>query len=891
LIREAGFQTDIPSTSVVEELNHRLEEVRRHEQAIEQANTDKIRHADKIAQVRSRLMRDLTEQQMGSLDETGFRKLAELGRKYQEANNRLHVQNELSSWLGTATEWDRESLRSGMDLLSRYYRAQGTDIASSRRKLVIGALVAAATVIILAAVLLATSLSQYSLLLAIAALPLLWLGFTMNSDPREAESWQIRSQYLTLGLEEPATWAPDDVFKLLRNTQELVAKADLEHERGLRWGDLEQHRQQAARELQALEDERTSYTASYGVQLTHDIPQSLTAMADALGEWRRENTLLAGIESGKVALETRRNSMLGTIQSELQSLGMDVTIHDGIAADTAIRELQRRITSAERASSELRHTRRRIDEEIVPKLRESEERLLAIFSELNLEPSDLAGLKRLCEQVEPYKAARRATDNAEFEVASSRSKLRQGIGDEILDHEAIEGLVLIESGKARERDTLQAEISRIETEIAGARHQTRLEAELARESAALGVLSDGRTQDYASATDRLVFELVHTRNREINRPSVFRSADNLFVSFTNGAYRLGLDDGNSEFTAVEADTDRSVTLDKLSSGTRVQLLLAVRLAFIEASEKGLQLPLIMDETLGNTDDIRAKAIIDATIEIARRGRQVMYFTAQHDEIGKWSAALDSFGDSLEWDVFDLAAIRRKASTKSIPAYSWNYSAFTTLSIPEGADWNSLREHLGVPAIDIQASSVTEVDLWYLIPEPSTLVELRQRGVQRWGQYLNLHHGNHLRGIWSERAHTKALARARVIEQFCTAWREGRPVRLTADDLRDSAIISDRFWDEVVKCAEQYKWDGTTFIRALGDGAVKGFRRAACDQLSEWLTENGFITRSQPLDDAIVRARVLSSVNDAIENGIIDIHEIDELIRHLVGHPVQAQQAS
>ena len=61
---------------------------------------------------------------------------------------------------------------------------------------------------------------------------------------------------------------------------------------------------------------------------------------------------------------------------------------------------------------------------------------------------------------------------------------------------------------------------------------------------------------------------------------------------------------------------------------------AVRVAFLEQDESA-RLPLLLDETLGTSDDGRAGAIIDSVIEIAREGRQVFYFTAQHDEVGKW----------------------------------------------------------------------------------------------------------------------------------------------------------------------------------------------------------------------------------------------------------------
>lgn len=890
-IHTTGLAGNIPSVSVISGLRNRLKDLREHESILQRIEGDIKGHVDALSALRNRLTRDLTEEQMENLDATGLRDLAKLSLEWQQAQNSLRNQNDLQEWLGSPIEWDRESLRSGMDLLSRYYRTQNAGTEATRSRLIVISLFGAAVLIVVAAVLLATSLSQYSLLLAIATLPLLWVAFTSKSDAREKELNQIQSQYSSLGLAVPASWTADEVFRSLHDIQEMVAKAELEHQRAMRWSDLQVKRQQNAVEVQALEERRANYTEKYGIDLAETVPQCLDALAKALEEWRRELSLLTKATSQRTTLEAQRMSVLATIKSELRLYRVQPEIHDSTSAHAAIEDLDHRINAANRASDSLRHARERVENDVTPRIHQIQEQLAAVYTDFGLEPNDLPGLKRLCDQVEPYTAARNAVNTAEVVVTNARARLRPGSGDENLDQDAIERAIATEVALANQRDSLQADISRIETEIDSARHQTRIESTLARERAALEVLAEGRQQDYASAADRLVFGLIQNRHREVNRPAVFRIADDLFMSFTNGAYQLGLDEENSEFTAIDADTGQSLALDKLSSGTRVQLLLAIRLAFVEVSEQGLQLPLIMDETLGNTDDIRAKSIIDATIEIARRGRQVMYFTAQHDEIGKWSAALESLDNPLEWNVFDLANIRGRASAKPVEAYSWDYSTFTSVSVPEGMDWYSLREHLGVPPIDIQTTSVTEVDLWYLVPEESTLVELRQRGVQRWGQCLNLHHGNHLRGIWSEQTHNKAFARAQVIEQFCNAWREGRPVPLTADDLRESTIISERFWDELVQCAEQNSWDGRAFISAIGEGAIKGFRRAAFDQLNEWLSDNGFISQSQPLDDAVIRARVISSLNDAIEKEIIDIHEIDELIRQLVGQPVSAKQAS
>ena len=67
--------------------------------------------------------------------------------------------------------------------------------------------------------------------------------------------------------------------------------------------------------------------------------------------------------------------------------------------------------------------------------------------------------------------------------------------------------------------------------------------------------------------------------------------------------------------------------------------------------------MVLDEALGNSDERRAEAIIDAALTLARSGRQVFYLTAQHDEVGKWLTVLDR-GDAPPHRLIDLAEVRQ-----------------------------------------------------------------------------------------------------------------------------------------------------------------------------------------------------------------------------------------
>ena len=118
-----------------------------------------------------------------------------------------------------------------------------------------------------------------------------------------------------------------------------------------------------------------------------------------------------------------------------------------------------------------------------------------------------------------------------------------------------------------------------------------------------------------------------------NAPPVFQRAEENFRRVTDERYTLIIPQDNI-FRARDNQRGLDFDLTELSSATRVQLLLSVRLAFVETQETNFRLPITLDETLANSDDHRAQAII-RTMSTLAADRQIFYFTAQQDEVDKW----------------------------------------------------------------------------------------------------------------------------------------------------------------------------------------------------------------------------------------------------------------
>jgi DNA repair exonuclease SbcCD ATPase subunit len=127
-----------------------------------------------------------------------------------------------------------------------------------------------------------------------------------------------------------------------------------------------------------------------------------------------------------------------------------------------------------------------------------------------------------------------------------------------------------------------------------------------------------------------VVRVAERRYRDAHQPELTRRASRYLERFTGGRYsRLLLgDDGDPDALLLQAahlPGSQPVT-EPLSTGTREQVFLALRLAVVDQMDReGARLPLALDETLVNWDDERRLRGLDLLDEVARE-RQVLLFT-------------------------------------------------------------------------------------------------------------------------------------------------------------------------------------------------------------------------------------------------------------------------
>jgi hypothetical protein len=877
-----GFAAELPSGPDLFRLSGHVTSLKQVDSDLDATSQANAACLARLVSARNRIAGGMTDAQLTALDGAGLGELGAITRRFRDARNSELAQAELAAWIGgVEAPANLDALRRGTELLAKRLSIAGGDATAASTILLKRTLMGAAAIVVVEAVVLAVVSNPAWLGLALIAIPLVWIALRSDRSAAIEEAARTEMEFTALGLGTPATWSPDQVEPFFAALHAQFATARLDDQKATRWGELANRRAEATRTRTGIELARDAQIASLGITVSSEDFEEIRLIAEAIDHWRKATDDLAGSEARLARLVDQRSSLLAGINQAFGEFGV-AAVANQLDAEAHLGDLQRRVELARHTRIELSHSRQAIIDQVQPAIDREHGGIDAIFNDLGFQARDDTELREFCGRVPACKEAQVALDEARV-VEYTRKHALAGAPDLVTASPAeIASALVTAQAKASERDSILERIARLDHDLAQARQQTALEEAIGQEALALDALRASRNQDDANAARWQVAEFVQRNTRDLNRPLVFHAARKLFSQFTAGAWRLELSDGHdSAFFAVETSTNRSCTLERLSSGTRVQLLMAVRIAFLEASEQGPQLPLILDETLGNADDVRANAIIDATIEIARRGRQIIYFTAQNDELGKWQSRIDQFPGAPPLRLIDLA-VARGIGHASIPStIVWERTVFERISLPEGTSHEAARAMLHVGQVDLWADHIDGVDLWYLIPDISVLTQLRQAGIVTWGQYRQLRqHGGLPVVAASEGVTARCEARLLVIDAVRRNWQRGRSRPLDRASLLASAAISPAFVNPMTELARLVDWSAGSLIRALRDRELPRFRQDGIQEMDDYFRANGYIAGTEPMPDGMIRLSIHAALKEVIATGIIDEGEIDRLLQNL-----------
>ncbi|MES1188363.1 MAG: AAA family ATPase [Myxococcales bacterium] len=378
-------------------------------------------------------------------------------------------------------------------------------------------------------------------------------------------------------------------------------------------------------------------------------PEQALALLGALSELSSQRELLADMERRVVGIQRDIAHFTSKVHELTDAFAPELSALAPPEAATRLLELHRRASehARERAAveAELERARRELAE-AEARRSEHQQALSALCREAGA--SDASALFELEQKV---LRARELTQ--ELEQLSGRLA-------EVCEGEDVDALV--EEARQSDKGAVAAQLAELDDLIALREDETR-EAEREVTQLELGLRTyEGRdgadaAQELSATVARLaelsstwarrrlaaaVLERVVDQYREKHQGPVLSRASELFRRLTLGRFsrlQVGLEETRLE--CVEAIDGKGLELEQLSTGTRMQLFLALKLASLEQYLKTAPpLPLVLDDVLVEWDDDRLPVALGVLAEFSERV-QILLFTHHGRDLAKAEALNDS----------------------------------------------------------------------------------------------------------------------------------------------------------------------------------------------------------------------------------------------------------
>lgn len=640
------------------------------------------------------------------------------------------------------------------------------------------------------------------LLLAPAAAGVAWT-YQDRSERRGAQFAQMRHR--ATGVECPK-WERAEVEIRLGELDETVRNAALAIARHQRWVRVQEDRRKTEdalnTEIQGLE--HMGQTLGFSPMLLDaSFERWLRISRDFDLAQRNIDEVAAemGVVSG------RRDELVRRLTAALPAGALQhpgAEDGDALGIGHALRGFERRAREGAQAHAELESAQRErlLLEERLRALCDAHQ---ALYSGVALGWDDEAALSRGVNLLPAYRLAERtlrdaqATERRAVEGVTRQAELRA-----LIDADDESGLIekLDQIGRADEAArTLIDEIAEIAARVRYAGRGHDLEEASAEQHAAHDALTEARDAADLAALGSFLLRTVEAEHVQSARPAVIKEADRLFAQFTKHRFGLGFTgragfvSANlgprstpppkvAEFLAVDRERNRELPLSHLSVGTRMQLLLALRLAFAKELEAdGEPLPLFVDEALATADPERFSAVAQALGEIAgSENRQVIYLTAHPYEVAQWQ------GCGADVNVIDLAAVRGHAHA----VRRWGEVAAerrTPIPAPGAHGAAHYANVLGVPAIDPWAAAGGVHAFHLLRDDLDGVKQLLELGITSAGPLHSFIANEAGERILGRERCRRLSERVAILTAFSEAWREGRGCPLREADLANAPLTN------------------------------------------------------------------------------------------------------
>lgn len=779
-------------------------------------------------------------------------------------------------------EYDQTTLQKGIDALTNWLHEPR--ISSGTPKWIIPS--------VLIVAILATFISLLRWEAAFVGLIIIFAlavyGFIKSKQSTDSHNLKIREKdYKKTGLTPPENWDSESVRQrletLIQNLQDAEWQERIQREidnRNAQLESLQKRIKEVEKTGKTLRDKLSSLP-----ELPFEDPQhydSLYWFIIQAQKWQSAHEEAESLEESLKVNQEKYTSELEKFNNLCKKYNSE-TAEDSAQAKAIFKNLDKQEENRQKAVKEI-ETQKSIIEEKNETIKEVGNDLKGIYRKLDVEFGQKEEVRDLLNQLEEFKKVKQEYNAANVLFTDKKIALENHSKFE----EEQSKIVTLTLDQARDElekyeevseglEEINKTITEIERDIEIVEGGNSLENALKNRDEALLNLKNLYDENLSSIAGQLLVNQLKKELREQNRPRVFKKANKLFNQITKGRYKVDIDEKDKpEFIAYDTIEKEGKTLDKLSTGTRIQLLLSVRLAFVETQEPAVKLPILADELLANSDDSRASAIIEALTEISKDGRQVFYFTAQADEAWKWKEYLSNSED-IDFKIYKLPLDSPSDELKYDVKPPESVDLITQVPKPEGKDHKAYGKTLKPDSYNLMKNKPSELHLWYLIEVVNLLYNCLKQGLIKYGQFESfLEHDGKIKGLERDKIFV-LKEKVRLLEHYQDLLKQGHPNSIDRSVLEASGAVSDHFIEEVSRKLNDLNGNPELLLNALKN-EVSGFRTNKIDKLENFFIEKGIIDEREQLNEDEIQSRTQAYVS----NLEISAEEAEEFLGRIFG---------
>ena len=472
----------------------------------------------------------------------------------------------------------------------------------------------------------------------------------------------------------------------------------------------------------------------------------------------------------------------------------------------------------------------------------SEDEHLLLVERLQQRPSWLAAREEVREAGGREKQLRRELEGDDALLTMVGNRDESSLDERMREQEHL----------AERLEELRNQRAQSHADISNAESDHALENAIAKRVETQAKLEQKRDELLVREATELLLNQVEADYRTTHEPEVLSQASALFQQVTAHDFELQLSEDGG-FQARDTQQNKVRKLDELSTGTRMQLLLAVRVAWVRAQDGGSRtLPLFLDEALTTSDERRFIEVAKSLDTLSSSsGIQVIYLSARKNEQDLWRAAI-----GRDPHLIDLAQLRGQRDGDHAPEFEVTPSE--PIPRPKG-DALEYAKELRIPGID-PALDAGEIHLFHLLRDDLDLLyqlmdSLRIRTLGQLQSYID-HSARHEHQATPEIS--KLRDRSRSTRAWISAWRQGRGRPIDALELEASGAFSRRYLAEATTLArsEPIDRDAHRLLASLREGALRGFQAKKIDKFEAWLTQRDYLDNRPILSNDQRRQAVL-----------------------------------